>query len=160
MSALPSVLVVGAVQLTVAEPVATCSTASENAGSEADAVPSDTEMMMFANVAMSVSAGVPESRPVAVLNVAQAGRFWMLNVSVLPSGSLALGWNEYGVSTLIDSSGVPEMVGARLAGADDLDGERGQRRGGGSVRHGNRDARRGADVRRGRAFPTGGRWSR
>ena len=75
MSALPSVLVVGGVQLTVAEPVAPCSTASENAGSETDAVPSDTEMMMFENVATSVSAGVPDSRPVDVLNVAQAGRF-------------------------------------------------------------------------------------
>ena len=57
-------------------------------------MPSDTEMMMFENVATSASAGVPDSRPVDVLNVAQAGRFWMLNVSVLPSGSLALGWND------------------------------------------------------------------
>ena len=78
----------------MAVPVAACSTDSENAGSDADAVPSDTEMMMFENVAMSVSAGVPDRRPVVVLNVAQAGRFWMLNVSVLPSGSLALGWKQ------------------------------------------------------------------
>ena len=124
----------------MALPVAACSTASEKAGSEADAVPSDTEMMMFENVATSVSAGVPDSRPVDVLNVAQAGRFWMLNVSVLPSGS----WRSAGTNTpsrtLIDSSGVPEMVGARLAGADDLDRERGQRRGRGAVGHGNRDA--------------------
>jgi hypothetical protein len=35
---------------------------------------------------------VPDSRPVVVLNVAQDGRFWMLKVSGLPSGSEALGW--------------------------------------------------------------------
>jgi len=35
----------------------------------------------------------------------------------LPSASLVLGWNAYAVRTLIDSSGVPEIVGARLAAA-------------------------------------------
>jgi hypothetical protein len=38
--------------------------------------------------------GVPCNRPVELLNVAHAGRFAMLKVSVPPSGSLAVGWNE------------------------------------------------------------------
>ena len=40
------------------------------------------------------AAGVPLSWPVFALNVAHDGRAEMLNVSVLPSGSLAIGVNE------------------------------------------------------------------
>jgi hypothetical protein len=65
----------------------------ENAGNATlAALPSLTLIAMFANVPAAV--GVPDSRPVLPLNVAQAGRLVMLNVSVVPvSGSLAVGVN-------------------------------------------------------------------
>ena len=55
--------------------------------------PSLTPMPMLENVPTLADVGVPARRPVAVLNVAQVGRFVMLNVSVPPSESLAVGWN-------------------------------------------------------------------
>ena len=66
-----------------------------NAGSEALAVPSLTLIAMSANVPTFAAAGVPVRRPVVALNVAQLGRFAIANVSVPPSGSLAVGANEY-----------------------------------------------------------------
>ena len=36
--------------------------------------------------------GVPESRPVLPLKVAQVGLFWMVYVSVSPSASAPVGW--------------------------------------------------------------------
>src|SRR5688500_11252388 len=91
VSELPSVFSVGGVQLTVAVPLDSANTDRLNAGSETTAVPSDTEIVMLVKLRMSSRPGVPDSLPVAVLNVAQDGRFWMLNVSALPSGSVALG---------------------------------------------------------------------
>jgi hypothetical protein len=55
--------------------------------------------------------GVPLSRPVVVLNVAQAGLFRMLNVSVSPSLSVAVGWKEYACPTATVVAGVPEILG-------------------------------------------------
>ena len=66
---------------------------------------------MFANVPTLAAAGVPCNRPVVVLNVAQLGLFVMLNVSVPPSGSFAVGVNEYWVPTVAVVGGVPEIVG-------------------------------------------------
>ena len=66
---------------------------------------------MFANVPTLAAAGVPCSRPVVVLNVAQLGWFVMLNVSVPPSASPAVGVNEYCVPTVAVVAGVPEIVG-------------------------------------------------
>jgi hypothetical protein len=69
-----------------------CVTTIENAARDAEACPSLTLIAMLANVPAAV--GVPDSRPVLPLNVAQAGRLVMLNVSVAPaSGSLAVGVN-------------------------------------------------------------------
>ena len=65
-----------------------------NAGSCAVACPSLTRIAMLLYVPTWLAVGVPCSRPVVVLNVAQLGRFVMLNVSVPPSASLAVGWNE------------------------------------------------------------------
>src|SRR3954462_4274987 len=91
-SVLPSVLVVGGVQLTVALPVAVCSTVIEKPAMDTLLVPSDTLITTFEAVPTSVIAGVPDRRPVAVLKVNQAGLLSTRNVSVSPSGSVALGW--------------------------------------------------------------------
>jgi hypothetical protein len=61
------------------------------AGSDFALLPSLTEMRMFENVPVAV--GVPLSRPVLLLKLAQAGRLLTENVSVRPSGSVAEGWN-------------------------------------------------------------------
>jgi hypothetical protein len=67
-------------------------TAIANAGNEALADPSLTLIAMLAKLPAAV--GVPASRPVVVLNAAQLGRFAIANVSVPPSGSLAVGVKE------------------------------------------------------------------
>ena len=82
-----------------------------NAGSEALTEPSLTLIAILGNVPTFAAAGVPVSRPVAVLNVAQLGRFAIANVSVPPSGSLAVGVNEYAPPTVVVAGGVPEIVG-------------------------------------------------
>jgi hypothetical protein len=65
-------------------------------------------------VPTSPAPGVPCSKPVEALNVAHDGLFAMLNVNVLPSGSLAVGRNEYAVPCSTDVAGLPEIVGARF----------------------------------------------
>ena len=71
----PSVFRVGGVQLSVAEPFAVSLTAMENAGNVADALPSLTLIVTFAYEPTCALVGVPDRRPVDVLNVAQEGRF-------------------------------------------------------------------------------------
>jgi hypothetical protein len=66
---------------------------------------------MFVNVPMFAVAGVPCRRPVAVLNDAQLGLLVMLNVSVLPFASLAVGVNVYCVPTVAVVGGAPEITG-------------------------------------------------
>jgi hypothetical protein len=110
-------LAVGAVQLTVAVPSASCNTEIENAGSETCALPSLTVIWMLANVAMSSRPGVPESLPLVVLNEAQAGLLAIEKVSGSPSASVALGWKVYAMPIMSDRSGEPDIVGARFAGA-------------------------------------------
>src|SRR5204863_9374961 len=61
--------------------------------------------------------GVPCSRPVVVLKEAHVGRFVMLKVSVPPSASLAVGWNEYAVPAVTDVGGTPEIVGGTFGTA-------------------------------------------
>ncbi len=69
-------------------------TTMPKAGSDALAEPSLTLMTMLRYGPIALAAGVPASRPVLVLKVAHAGRLAMLNVSALPSGSDAAGWNK------------------------------------------------------------------
>ncbi len=87
-----------------------------NAGSDAVAVPSLTEITMLPVPPVVPAGGVPLSRPVVVSNTAQLGRPVIANVSTLPSASLAVGTNVYAVpaSTLV--IGAPEMTGARFTG--------------------------------------------
>jgi len=114
VSVLPFVLRVGGVHVTVTEPVAIWVTASENAASEALALPSLTLMTMLLVVPMFAAAGVPVSLPVDVLKVAQDGLFVMLNVRGSLLASAAVGWKEYAVPTATDFNGVPVIVGGEL----------------------------------------------
>jgi hypothetical protein len=82
-----------------------------NVGSETVVVPSLTLIRMLENVPVCVLLGVPDSLPVVVLNAAQAGLFATLNVRVLPSGSRAVGVNEYATPVRTEVGGVPEIVG-------------------------------------------------
>ena len=66
---------------------------------------------MFEYVPVCALLGVPDSLPVVVLNVAQAGLFVMLNVSVLPSGSLRGRRERVRAPVFTDVGGVPEIVG-------------------------------------------------
>src|SRR5512138_2501278 len=89
----PSALRVGAVQLSVALPLATSLTAMEKARKDVVERPSLTRITMLEYVPACALVGVPDNRPVEVLNVAHEGRLEMLNVSRSPFGSLALGVN-------------------------------------------------------------------
>src|SRR5262245_41457992 len=93
VSELPSVFCVGGVQEIVALPVEACATVIVNAGSDALALPSLTEMTTFEYVPAWAAVGVPVSRPVLVLNDAHAGLFAIEYVSVSLSGSAPVGWN-------------------------------------------------------------------
>ena len=53
-----------------------------------------------------------------MLNVAHDGRFWMLNVSVSPLGSRAVGVNVYAVPERTDVAGEPLITGAPLVEPD------------------------------------------
>jgi hypothetical protein len=67
-------------------------TVSVNDASDAEELPSDT--LILTPDVVPVALGVPLSFPVPVLKLAQEGLFEMENVSVLPSGSFAVGVNE------------------------------------------------------------------
>ena len=93
--AVPAVTVVGGEPEIVGGWFGGAPTTIENVASCAlPPCPSLTPMPMFENVPTFALVGVPCNRPVVVLNVAHAGRFVMLKVSVPPSASLAVGWNE------------------------------------------------------------------
>jgi hypothetical protein len=110
--ATPAVTVVGGEPEIVGGRFGAALTTIENVASCAlPPCPSLTPMPMFANVPTLADVGVPCSRPVAVLKVAHVGRFVMLKVSVPPSASLAVGWNEYAVPAVTDVGGTPLIVG-------------------------------------------------
>ena len=71
--------------------MATALTTMLKVGRETVAVPSLTLILMPENVPVAV--GVPVRRPVLLLKEAHAGLPTMLKVRVLPSASLAEGWN-------------------------------------------------------------------
>lgn len=64
--------------------------------------------------------GVPVSRPVAVLSVAQAGLYWMLKLIVSAAVAVAVGWKTYGVPAVTVAAAVPLMVTVAAAGAPPL----------------------------------------
>ena len=85
---------VGGVHDKVTEPVASATTWMLNAGKLAVAEPSLTLIVTFEYVPTCAAVGVPLIRPVLELNVAQPGKLATLNVSGLPSASVALGVNR------------------------------------------------------------------
>src|SRR5258708_170598 len=93
-------------------PAMTCVglTVMENAGSEALAVPSLTEMTMLEVVPALAAAGVPLSLPVEVLNVAHEGPLLIENVKAAPLPPAALGVNAYARPAVTLLAGLPVMV--------------------------------------------------
>jgi hypothetical protein len=96
----------------VVPPVLAGLTSSVNAGRETVDVPSVTEMVMLLHERWSAALGVPESRPVVLLNVANGGACTTENLSLLPSASLAVGWKLQAVPTKVVVVGVPLIFGA------------------------------------------------
>jgi len=95
----PSVLVLGTVHDSVTLPEGGGGGAAEatvmlNGASDADAWPSLSLIPMFEIVPTLELEGVPLTVPVAMLNVAQEGRFWTEKPRVVPDGPLALGVKE------------------------------------------------------------------
>jgi hypothetical protein len=90
-------------------------TVMENAGREALRAPSLTEITTLDEV--PAATGVPDSRPVVVLKLAQEGRLDMVHVRVCPSTSVALGWKTYAALIVAVVPGVPLIRGALLVGA-------------------------------------------
>ena len=109
----PSVLRVGGVHDSVAAPpeLDTAFTAIENAANETVEVPSLTRIVMFEYVPTFELLGVPDRRPVVVLNVAHDGLLAILKVSLLPFGSLAVGVNAYALPAVTERDGEPLIVG-------------------------------------------------
>ena len=89
-------------------------TVTANAASEALEVPSLTDITMPEVVPTAVVAGVPDSWPEAMLNVAQLGLFCTLKLRVLPLGSVVVGVKLYAVPAVTEVAGVPEIVGAAV----------------------------------------------
>ncbi len=86
----PTAMDVAGLPLMVGALLAAAVTVRVKAGREAVTVPSLTLMTIPEWTAAVV--GVPESRPVVVLKLAQLGLLAMENPRVLPSASLAVGW--------------------------------------------------------------------
>jgi hypothetical protein len=108
------VLRVGGVQLSVAEPLPTELTVTPKAGSEAVALPSLARITMFEYVPTFAAKGLPDNVPLDVLKLAQAGLLTIENVSVLRSGSDAVGRKLYELPTATVVVGFPEITGGRL----------------------------------------------
>jgi hypothetical protein len=108
----PTVAAVGGVPEIVGARFGAALTTIVNGASCALACPSLTLIVTFANVPALLAVGVPCSRPVLAVNVAQVGRFAMLYVSVSPSASAPVGVNENCVPTVAVVGGAPEIVGA------------------------------------------------
>ena len=106
----------GGAHESVAEPMAGGETVMEKVGRAASMTPSETAIWIFEYVPVTPSTGVPLRVPVVASNVAQSGLPAILNVRLSPSGSLALGWNEYGMLVFALEAGLPEIVGAWLTG--------------------------------------------
>jgi hypothetical protein len=107
----PAVTDAGGVPLMVGGGLLAAFTVIEKAGSEALLVPSLTEITMLEVVPTLAACGVPESCPVLVLKLAQAGGLATEKVRVLPLGSVVEGVKLYAEPAVTDVAGVPLIVG-------------------------------------------------
>ena len=89
-SAPPATLVEGVPEI-VGALSAACCTSMENAGSEMGAAAPLTLITMLANAPAFAVVGVPESDPVAVLKVAQAGRLMIEKLRTAALGLVTIG---------------------------------------------------------------------
>ncbi len=121
----PSSFRVGATQDSVAEPVAAplAITSIAKAGSVVLSDPSLTLIVMPVYIPTSPGLGTPLINPVLASNSAQLGRPDTEKVKSSPSESLAVGVKTKALSTDTLAGGLPEMVGAELAGDGVLVGE-------------------------------------
>jgi len=87
----------------------------ENAGRATVVMPSLTAMVMLE--VTPAERGNPLSLPLLFEKCAQLGLLRILKVSVLPSGSLARGVNEYQLLIAAVVFGLPEIVGGLLVGS-------------------------------------------
>ena len=112
----PSTLRVGGVHDKAAAPdeLDGAFTVIEKAGRETVVVPSLTLIVTFEYVPTLAVPGVPDNFPVVVLNEAHEGLFVMLNVNVLPFGSLAVGVKAYALPAVTERVGEPLIVGGGL----------------------------------------------
>ncbi|HXQ21003.1 MAG TPA: hypothetical protein VN812_04970 [Candidatus Acidoferrales bacterium] len=93
-----------------------------NGARDADAVPSLTEIVMLAYVPTLAAGGVPDSWPVAVLNVAQAGWFSIANRCVLTRPD-TVGVKAYADPACTEVGGVPLIFSEYLVDAEAESGE-------------------------------------
>src|SRR6185436_17564865 len=89
-------------------------TSIANAGRDAVVTPSLTLIRMSTYSPTLLGPGMPERRPVDELKAAHGGRLTIVAVSVSPSLSEILGWNEYFWPVIAESGGTPDIVGAVL----------------------------------------------
>ena len=92
----------------------TALTVIENGPRLAEASPSETLMTIFWCVPTSDGPATPLMLPVDALNDNHAGFPVMLNDRASPSGSEALGVNEYDCPSVTVPGGVPEIIGDEL----------------------------------------------
>ena len=100
----------------MAESSCICPTSGSKGGSEVDAVLSETEMIIAGVEPTPAAAGVPVRPPVDALKAAQPGCCAIVNASVSPSASLAVGVNAYGSSCITNVGGEPLITGGVFVG--------------------------------------------
>ena len=89
-------------------------TVMSNAGRCVWCLPSVTRTWMFRYLPTLFGPGMPVSVPVDLLKLAQPGRLLTRNLMRLPSGSIAIGRNEYILPTSTTVGAVPAMIGGLL----------------------------------------------
>src|SRR5690349_22803519 len=107
-------------EFTVAGGVCAPVTSMRNCGRSATALPSLASMVIMPDMPTSAWDGVPVTRPVDLLMLAQAGRLVAVNESASPSGSVDCGWNEYAVPAVSLVGGLPVITGGRLFGESNV----------------------------------------